>query len=173
MANSKNITTTSSPPSPTNPPQIYTVAQTAYSKLVTEASCKDQNLRRLVGHANLYDKLLDEYNNSFSDSESEPDVESYDEDAEEFVSLAFRTPNSVKGEARIVIHGEEEEVFHDEHLVETGNESKFGEIFVEEKENTGLCRVPKHGELVDDVTLHVVGTYTEVEVGETEIFDDD
>merc|ERR1712144_153930 len=104
--------TISTPSSPPNETQIYSVAKVAYSKLVSEASLKDQNLRRLVGHANLYDKLLDEYNNCFSDEES--DVESWDgegegEDVQEFATQAYYSaPRKLGGGGKneVQVHSE-------------------------------------------------------------------
>jgi hypothetical protein len=40
---------------------IYTVAKVAREKIISEAAHKDHNLRRLVGHTTLYDKLLCQY----------------------------------------------------------------------------------------------------------------
>jgi hypothetical protein len=42
-------------------PDIYTVAKVARGKIISEASHKDHDLRRLVGHTTLYDKLLYQY----------------------------------------------------------------------------------------------------------------
>jgi hypothetical protein len=39
----------------------YTVAKVARERLLIESSFKDHNLRRLVGHANLVDRFLAEY----------------------------------------------------------------------------------------------------------------
>lgn len=43
------------------PTQIYTIAKVAREKLLVEARAESHNLRRLVGHANLYDVLLIAY----------------------------------------------------------------------------------------------------------------
>ena len=40
---------------------IYTVAKVAREKIISEAAHKDHDLRRLVGHTTLYDKLLCQY----------------------------------------------------------------------------------------------------------------
>jgi hypothetical protein len=40
---------------------IYTVAKVAREKIISEAAHKDHDLRRLVGHTALYDKLLCQY----------------------------------------------------------------------------------------------------------------
>jgi hypothetical protein len=40
-------------------PQAYSIAELSRCKLLHEASVKDRDLRRLVGHVNMYDKLLD------------------------------------------------------------------------------------------------------------------
>merc|ERR1712144_59182 len=150
--------TISTPSSPPNETQIYSVAKVAYSKLVSEASLKDQNLRRLVGHANLYDKLLDEYNNCFSDEES--DVESWDgegegEDVQEFATQAYYSaPRKLGGGGKneVQVH-EEEEVVGDEVIVE----------------EAVLCKVASHSE---GLGFHALGGYAEVEVKELEVFDE-
>ena len=36
----------------------YSIAELSQYKLLQEASVKDRDLRRLVGHVNMYDKLL-------------------------------------------------------------------------------------------------------------------
>ena len=43
--------------------EIYHTAKLVQAKLLNEASFKDHNLFRLVGHANLYDKLVVAYSN--------------------------------------------------------------------------------------------------------------
>lgn len=43
--------------------EIYHTAKLVRAKLLNEASFKDHNLFRLVGHANLYDKLVVAYSN--------------------------------------------------------------------------------------------------------------
>jgi hypothetical protein len=52
---------------------IYTVAKVAREKIISEAAHKDHDLRRLVGHTTLYDKLLCQYQapdfDDFSSSE--------------------------------------------------------------------------------------------------------
>jgi hypothetical protein len=40
----------------------YSIAELSRCKLLHEASVKDRDLRRLVGHVNMYDKLLDVLN---------------------------------------------------------------------------------------------------------------
>ncbi|KAH7416816.1 hypothetical protein BKA64DRAFT_278034 [Cadophora sp. MPI-SDFR-AT-0126] len=88
--NKPNPTISSPSSSPPSETEIYAVAKVAYTKLVSEASLKDQNLRRLVGHANLYDKLLDEYNNCFS-SDEESETDSWDGDVEEEDADAYES----------------------------------------------------------------------------------
>jgi hypothetical protein len=39
--------------------QAYSIAELTRCKLLHEASVKDRDLRRLVGHVNMYDRLLD------------------------------------------------------------------------------------------------------------------
>ena len=39
--------------------QTYSIAELSRCKLLHEASIKDRDLRRLVGHVNMYDRLLD------------------------------------------------------------------------------------------------------------------
>jgi len=164
--------TISTPSSPPNETQIYSVAKVAYSKLVSEASLKDQNLRRLVGHANLYDKLLDEYNNCFSDEES--DVESWDgegegEDVQEFATQAYySTPRKLGGGGKneVQVH-EEVEVLYGEREQERMKEEVVGnEVIVEE---AVLCKVASHSE---GLGFHALGGYAEVEVKELEVFDE-
>lgn len=57
--------------------QLTTIAHLAQRKLITESQARPHNLRRLVGHANLYDKILVIYQ---SDPEQPPD---YDSDGSE------------------------------------------------------------------------------------------
>jgi hypothetical protein len=40
-------------------PQAYSIAELTRCKLMHEASIKNRDLRRLVGHVNMYDRLLD------------------------------------------------------------------------------------------------------------------
>jgi hypothetical protein len=40
-------------------PQAYSIAELTRCKLLHEASIKNRDLRRLVGHVNMYDRLLD------------------------------------------------------------------------------------------------------------------
>lgn len=40
-------------------PQAYSIAELTRCKLLYEASVKDRDLRRIVGHVNMYDKLID------------------------------------------------------------------------------------------------------------------
>jgi hypothetical protein len=42
--------------------QAYSIAELTRCKLLHEASVKNRDLRRLVGHANMYDRLLDVMN---------------------------------------------------------------------------------------------------------------
>ncbi|KAH7348798.1 hypothetical protein BKA65DRAFT_501455 [Rhexocercosporidium sp. MPI-PUGE-AT-0058] len=165
---------------PTNPPsetEIYSVAKVAYSKLVTEASLKDQNLRRLVGHANLYDKLLDEYNNSFSDSESDIDnndadpfsdseIDSdIDSEIEEFATQAYAARNSSKD---VSIHSDSTYIYQDQQQAGV----RFEDVLIDEKEDALalLCKAPSHSEGLE--LHHVLGGYAEVEVKELEVFDE-
>ena len=167
----KYLTISTSPASslPPNETQIYSVAKVAYSKLVSEAALKDQNLRRLVGHANLYDKLLDEYNNCFSDEES--DLESWDgegegegEDVQEFATQAYySTPRKVGGKNEVQVREEEEYVYRDQQRVKEMGEN---EVIVEE---AVLCKVASHSE---GLGFHALGGYAEVEVKELEVFDE-
>lgn len=62
--------------------EVYFVARVAHDKLVEEASRKNQSLRRLVAHANLYDTLLDDYHSLYSDSEDEDSDADVDADAD-------------------------------------------------------------------------------------------
>jgi hypothetical protein len=43
-------------------PQAYSIAELTRSKLLHETSVKNRDLRRLVGHVNMYDRLLDAMN---------------------------------------------------------------------------------------------------------------
>lgn len=40
-------------------PQAYSIAELTRCKLMYEASVKDRDLRRIVGHVNMYNKLID------------------------------------------------------------------------------------------------------------------
>ncbi|PVH81173.1 hypothetical protein DL98DRAFT_174651 [Cadophora sp. DSE1049] len=165
-----STSTSSPPPSET---EIYSVAKVAYSKLVSEASLKDQNLRRLVGHANLYDKLLDEYNNCFSDEESE--TESWDGDVEdgdvqEFATQAYYTPGTPRklgGKNEVEIHEEGTYVYQDREQ-QRGRQMGLGEGVIEE---AVLCKVASHSEGLN-MGFHALGGYAEVEVKELEVFDE-
>lgn len=173
-----DTTQTSTAPSET---EIYSVAKVAYSKLVSEAALKDQNLRRLVGHANLYDKLLDEYNNCFSDSESDIDADAdsfsdseIDSDIEEFATQAYVIHNthnksSTKTQTReTAIHEDATYIYQDQQKAGV----RFGDVLIDEKEDplAVLCKVPSHSEGLN--LHHVLGGYAEVEVQEMEVFDD-
>ncbi|CZT53214.1 uncharacterized protein RSE6_14683 [Rhynchosporium secalis] len=175
------------PPSPLSSPsedEIYSVAQIAHTKLVIEGSLKDQNLRRLVGHANLYDKLLDQYNNccssSDSDSESESESDTDVEEIEDFASHAFATPQGhglkskrkTNSSPETVIHEDAMYVYHDQHPA--GGE--FGDVLVLDEESVDeavLCKVSSHADsgLGVGVGLNLNmqgfgGRYAEVEVKE-------
>jgi hypothetical protein len=60
---------------------IYTVAKVAREKIISEAAHKDHDLRRLVGHTTLYDKLLCQYQapdfDDFSPSEEFDPLEEF------------------------------------------------------------------------------------------------
>ncbi|KAH7336100.1 hypothetical protein BKA65DRAFT_479021 [Rhexocercosporidium sp. MPI-PUGE-AT-0058] len=59
--------------------ELSTIAHLAQRKLLTESKSRPHNLRRLVGHANLYDKILIIYQ---SDTDQPPEYDS-DESEEE------------------------------------------------------------------------------------------
>ncbi|KAG4427402.1 hypothetical protein IFR05_017115 [Cadophora sp. M221] len=169
---------TTQPSTPPSETEIYSVAKVAYSKLVSEAALKDQNLRRLVGHANLYDKLLDEYNNCFSDSESDIDADAdsfsdsdIDSDIEEFATQAYVThhkSNSKTQSRETAIHEDATYIYQDQQQAGV----RFGDVLIDEKEDAMavLCKVPSHAEGLN--LHHVLGGYAEVEVQEMEVFDD-
>lgn len=51
-------------------PDTWSIAKVAHDKLVTEAGFRDHDLRKIVAHACLYDRLLEEVNSSKSSSPS-------------------------------------------------------------------------------------------------------
>jgi hypothetical protein len=51
-------------------PDTWSIAKVAHDKLVTEAGFRDHDLRKIVAHACLYDRLLEEFNSSNSSSPS-------------------------------------------------------------------------------------------------------
>ncbi|KAK0125901.1 hypothetical protein ONS95_007525 [Cadophora gregata] len=165
----------SAPPSPPPPSEteIYSVAKVAYSKLVSEAALKDQNLRRLVCHANLYDKLLDEYNNCFSDEESDVDTEtdSWDgdvEDVEEFATQAYyttaMTARKVGGGGRDAVQVREQVVYVYEDREQQRGRGRGRQVVRsgEMMEEAVLCKVASHS---TDLGLgyHPLGGHAEVE----------
>jgi len=137
--------------------ELYSIAKVAYDKLVSEAATKDQNLRRLVGHANLYDKLSDEYYSYFSDSDS-------DTSEDEATSPTHEEHNTIHHvEVKEAGYCSPSDVWsEDENGIEYEMDSNTKDL--------GLRKVPSHSQ---EVAYHVTENYSEVEVGETEIFDDD
>ncbi len=65
----------------------YSLAHTARAKLLREASRPDHNLRRLVGHANLFDSLLVELDED--DQESSPEAGKHNERLERWAESIF------------------------------------------------------------------------------------
>jgi hypothetical protein len=59
--------------------EIYHTAKLVRAKLLNEASFKDHNLFRLVGHANLYDKLVVAYSNCTP--KDEPSIDTHGKNA--------------------------------------------------------------------------------------------
>lgn len=184
--NKPNPTISSPSSSPPSETEIYAVAKVAYTKLVSEASLKDQNLRRLVGHANLYDKLLDEYNNCFS-SDEESETDSWDgdveeEDADAYESLArqayyttaltgreFSVGRGRDGVVEIHEEGDGEFAYEERgRRQERGRQLGRGEGVVEE---AVLCKVESHSQN-RNTGYHGLGRYAEVEVRELEVFDE-
>ncbi|EKD21341.1 hypothetical protein MBM_00454 [Drepanopeziza brunnea f. sp. 'multigermtubi' MB_m1] len=161
MASTKSVKLTS-PPSAS---EIYSVARVASEKLVQEAARKNLCLRRLVAHANLYDTLLDEYSNySYLDSESDSDSDT-GADSDE-LPVQSCTAHMADRDS-VEIHVESTYVYQDQQLdIAIGR----GDVLIEEMDDLGLCKVTSHSENVRFATLP---SHVEVEILETEIFDDD
>jgi hypothetical protein len=74
---------------------VYHLAQTVRTKLMLEASRNKQDLRRILGHASLFDHLNDELENAGYESGGTQDLvddETYDEDAEDAENELSYTP---------------------------------------------------------------------------------
>ncbi|PBP18883.1 hypothetical protein BUE80_DR010408 [Diplocarpon rosae] len=154
-------TSNTSPPSEA---EIYSVAQVAYEKLAEEAACGDKDLRRLVGHANLYDQLLVEINNSLSHSDSESSS-----DGEEFPAQALPTyPAAAPADATYIY--QDQGPGQTQQQGGADGEIGFGAGMVSGMEDLELCRVASRS---GSGGCHLLAGCVEVEVAETEIFDDD
>ncbi len=129
---------------PYEEPDTWSIAKVAHDKLLSEASFPDHDLRKIVAHATLYDRLLDEYYSS-SPPSSPPSSPSSP------TKLAFEPIPEEKSMA--LATNEEEEDTH------------RGTV-IEESTACGLMKVPSHSD-------NLAATFTEVAVEEVEIFDDD
>ncbi|PBP26641.1 hypothetical protein BUE80_DR002407 [Diplocarpon rosae] len=155
-------TSNTSPPSES---EIYSVARVAYEKLAEEAACGDKDLRRLVGHANLYDQLLVEITNSLSNSDSESSSDGDDE----FPAQAPPTYSAAaQVDATYIYQGPGPDP--DQQQVGADGEVAFGAGTLAGMEDLELCRVASRS---GSVGCHLMAGCVEVEVAETEIFDDD
>lgn len=126
--------------------QVYSIAELSRCKLLYEASVKDQDLRRLVGHVNTYDKLLDVLNEEETRQREQP------------------TPKSLKPESSARCHSK---------TSTTEETSKSAEQVIDlvaaEKELASFGYTINHG----NVSLGSHEGYGTVSVEEVEISDDD
>lgn len=131
----------------------YTVAKVARERLLIESSFKDHNLRRLVGHANLVDKFLAEY--------QPPEPQQYT------VTHVERIEKRASGEvARVSAY-----IMHPESRDggEWAEKMAFGSLAVRASK-LEICEssAPTAAE-----SVHTTVDYGAVQIGETEVFDDD
>ncbi|KAI6715896.1 hypothetical protein JHW43_001554 [Diplocarpon mali] len=138
--------------SPPSESEIYSIARVAYEKLAAAAACRDQDLRRLVGHANLYDKLLDELHSSLSDS-----------DGEEPPAPAL----SARGAA---IHVDATYIYQDQQRADADGELAFGTVLDAGKDDLALCRVASRS---GGEACGLIPACVEVELAEKDILDAD
>jgi hypothetical protein len=124
-------------------PQAYSIAELTRCKLLYEASVKNRDLRRLVGHVNMYDRLLDVMNE------------------EEMREREQSPPKSVKSESE-VRHVKFAECPSPDRLNERNYE-------VVEKE-LGELGYAAHCE---NASIQPHGGYGVVQVAEVEVSDDD
>jgi len=125
-------------------PDTWSIAKVAHDKLISEASFPDHDLRKIVAHATLYDRLLDEYYSS-SPPSSPPSSPSSP------TKLAFEP---IPEEKSMALETKEEE-----------EEAHRGTV-IEQSTECGLMKVPSHSN-------NLTASWTEVAVKEVEIFDDD
>ncbi|KAE8446802.1 hypothetical protein EG329_011579 [Mollisiaceae sp. DMI_Dod_QoI] len=130
---------------PYEEPDTWSIAKVAHDKLLSEASFPDHDLRKIVAHATLYDRLLDEYYSS-SPPSSPPSSPSSP------TKLAFE---SIPEEKSMALETKEEEEEEEAHR---------GTV-IEQSTACGLMKVPSHSDNL--------AACTEVAVEEVEIFDDD
>jgi len=71
--------------------QVYSIAELSRCKLLHEASVKDRDLRRLVGHVNMYDRLLDVLN----EEETRQREQSPPKSLKAHSGTPFHSPNSM------------------------------------------------------------------------------
>ncbi|KAK6580139.1 hypothetical protein PZA11_007161 [Diplocarpon coronariae] len=144
--------------SPPSESEIYSIARVAYEKLAAAAACRDQDLRRLVGHANLYDKLLDELHSSLSDSDGESPS-----DGEEPPAPAL----SARGAA---IHVDATYIYQDQQRADADGELAFGTVLDAGKDDLALCRVASRS---GGEACGLIPACVEVELAEKDILDAD
>ncbi|CZR61600.1 uncharacterized protein PAC_11497 [Phialocephala subalpina] len=119
-------------------PDTWSIAKVAHDKLVSEAAYPDHDLRKIVAHATLYDRLLDEYYSSSRPSSPPPSPPMPQK-------LAFEpTPE----EKPVVVSMKEDA--HDTAIVE-------------HEEGLGLVKVASHS---DNMTTCTEIAVQEVEVGD-------
>lgn len=113
----------------------WSIAKVAHDKLVTEAGFRDHDLRKLVGHAMLYDRLLEEVNSSPQSSPSSSPPPSPKKLALEPIAEEHQVQSEEKEDVGIVV---EEEAGLDLQLMKVANHaenmSRAYEIAVEEIE---------------------------------------
>lgn len=119
-------------------PDTWSIAKVAHDKLVSEAAFPDHDLRKIVAHATLYDRLLDEYYSSSRPSSPPPSPPMPQK-------LAFE---SVPEKKTITI---------------TTKEDAHGTVIVEHEEGLGLVKVASHS---DNMVACTEIAVEEVEVGD-------
>lgn len=89
-------------------PDTWTIAKVAHDKLVAEAAFPDRDLRKIVAHATLYDRLLDEYHASSppQSPDSGPEDEDFDMVSEEESVMVGGKEDGHHTQAPLVEHAE-------------------------------------------------------------------
>jgi hypothetical protein len=126
--------------------QVYSIAELSRCKLLHEASVKDRDLRRLVGHVNMYDRLLDALNE------------------EETRQRDQSPPKSIKSDSRPACRSSRS---MDKETSKSAEQ--VVDLVAAEKELAAFGYTLNHG----NVSLESHGGYGTVSVEEVEISDDD
>ncbi|KAE9367938.1 hypothetical protein N431DRAFT_429221 [Stipitochalara longipes BDJ] len=123
-------------------PQAYSMAELTRCKLLHEASVKNRDLRRLVGHVNMYDRLIDVMNaEEIREREQSPPKSIKSESEARHVKFAA-CPSPTRLEDQACKPAEEE-------LGELGYAAHFESVSLVSQDGYGIVQVAEV-EILDD-----------------------